>query len=275
LQGIQIVAQADSVFAGSIPQLYDQKLGALLFAPYAADMAMRTKPLVAGHLLETCAGTGILTRQLAASLPPAVAITATDLNQPMLDHAAAQPGVQRVKWQQADAQALPFPDNTFGMVVCQFGAMFFADRVKAYRDARRVLATGGHLIFSVWDRLDTTPVMAAAVEGLARRYPQQKSWFLDRTPCGYHDHQVIGGDLRAAGFTTVRTRIVKLTGQLTTALDAAIGMCQGTPMRAEIEALDKDGLDEATRAAAEAIAARCGAGPAATPLQAVIVETAK
>jgi hypothetical protein len=226
-------------------------------------------------LLETAAGTGMVTRQLAAHLAPAVEIVATDLNQPMLDYAASQPGVQRVKWQQADALALPFPDASFAAVVCQFGAMFFPDRAKAYGEARRVLMPGGRLLFSVWDRLEATPVMAAAVEGLTRRYPQQKSWFLDRTPCGYHDPAVIGGDLKAAGFTVVRTRIVKQSGQLSTALDAAIGLCQGTPMRAEIEALDKDGLDAATRAAAQVIAARCGEGPTTTPLQAVLVETAK
>ncbi len=268
------MAGTDSVFAGSIPQLYDEKLGPLLFEPYAIDLAKRASGLVAGRLLETAAGTGILTRQLAAHLAPAVEIVATDLNQPMLDHAARQPGTSRVTWQQADAQALPFPDNTFGVVACQFGAMFFPDKVKAYREARRVLAPGGHLMFSVWDRLETSPVMAAAVEGLAKRHPQQKSWFLDRTPCGYHDPQVIGNDLRQAGFTIVRTRVVKQTGQFTSALDAAIGLCQGTPMRAEVEALGDD-LEAATKAAAEAIAARCGEGPSATPLQSVIVETTK
>ena len=269
------MAQGDAVFAGSIPQFYDQKLGELLFAPYAADMAMRVRSLASGRLLEIAAGTGIVTRRLAEHLAPAVGIVATDLNQPMLDYAAAQPGLQRVKWQQADALDLPFPDESFDAAVCQFGVMFFPDRIKAYREARRVLKPGGHLVFNVWDRIETTPVMAAAVEGLARRYPQQKSWFLERTPCGYHDHAVIGGDLKAAGFTVVRTRIVKQSGRLSTALDAAIGLCQGTPMRAEIEALDKDGLDAATHAAAEAIAKRCGQGPTTTPLQAVLVETSK
>ena len=269
------MAQGDTVFAGSIPQFYDQKLGNLLFAPYAVDLTARLKSLAAGRLLEVAAGTGIVTRQLAVHLSAAVEIVATDLNQPMLDYAASQPGLRRVKWQPADALALPFPSESFDALVCQFGAMFFPDRVKAYREARRVLKPGGRLLFSVWDRLETTPVMAAAVEGLARRYPQQKSWFLDRTPCGYHDPAVISADLKAAGFTAVQISVVKLSGKLSTALDAAVGLCQGTPMRAEIEALDKDGLDAATHAAAEAIAARCGQGPTTTPLQAVLVETSK
>ena len=185
------------------------------------------------------------------------------------------PGCSGVKWQQADALALPFPDESFDAAVCQFGAMFFPDRIKAYREARRVLKPGGHFVFNVWDRIETSPVMAAAVEGLARRHPQQKSWFLERTPCGYHDPVVIGGDLKAAGFTVVRTHVVKQSGKLASALDAAVGLCQGTPMRGEIEALEAAGLDTATRDAAAAIAARCGQGPTTTPLQAVVVETSK
>jgi SAM-dependent methyltransferase len=269
------VAQSDTVFAGSIPQFYDQKLGNLLFAPYGADIATRLKSLASGRLLEIAAGTGIVTRQLATHLPHAVEIVATDLNQPMLDYAASQPGLGRVKWQPADAQALPFPDESFDVIVCQFGAMFFPDRVKAYREARRVLKPGGRFLFNVWDRLETSPVMAVAVEALARRYPQQKSWFLDRTPCGYHDRMVISADVKAAGFTAVQISTVKLNGKLSTAFDAAVGLCQGTPMRAEIEALDKDGLDAATQAAAEVIAVKCGKGPTDTPLQAVVVETSK
>jgi len=269
------MAQTDTVFAGSIPQFYDQKLGGLLFAPYAVDMAARVRSLTSGRLLETAAGTGLVTKELAARLPPAVEIVATDLNQPMLDYACAQAGLERVKWQQADALALPFPDASFDAVVCQFGVMFFPDRVKGYREARRVLKPGGRFVFNVWDRIAANPVMAAAVEGLARRYPQQKSWFLERTPCGYHDPATISSDLRAAGFTVVRIDPVKQSGKLSTALDAAIGLCQGTPMRGEIEALDKAGLDAATRDAAATIAARCGQGPTETPLQALMVRTSK
>ncbi len=183
--------------------------------------------------------------------------------------------MERVKWQQADALALPFPDASFDAVVCQFGVMFFPDRIKGYGEARRVLKPGGRFTFSVWDRIETNPVMAAAVDGLARRYQQQKSWFLERTPCGYHDPAAIGADLKAAGFTVVRIDTVKQSGKLLTALDAAIGLCQGSPMRGEIEALDKRGLDAATRDVAAAIAARCGQGPTETPLQALVIRTSK
>ncbi|HKV14940.1 MAG TPA: class I SAM-dependent methyltransferase, partial [Reyranella sp.] len=133
------MANTDTVFAGSIPALYDRYLGPLLFEPYARETAARLADLKAGTLLETAAGTGLVTSALAARLPASVKIIATDLNQAMLDFAAAKPDLARVELRQADALALPFGDASFDAVVCQFGAMFFPDRVRGYREAYRVL----------------------------------------------------------------------------------------------------------------------------------------
>jgi ubiquinone/menaquinone biosynthesis C-methylase UbiE len=111
----------------------------LFFEPYAADLAARLANITQGQVLEAAAGTGIATRTLVRALPEAVAIVAADRNQPMLDFAAAQPGVGRVTWRQADALSLPFEEKSFDAVVCQFGMMFFPDKRAAYREARRVL----------------------------------------------------------------------------------------------------------------------------------------
>ena len=133
------VVNIDAVFVGSVPEFYTQYMGPMLFEPYAADLARRLKGMALAKVLETACGTGILTRALAATLPETVPITPTDLNQPMLDFAKLQPGGQRVRWQQADAQDLPFADQRFDAVVCQFGVMFFPDKPKTYREAFRVL----------------------------------------------------------------------------------------------------------------------------------------
>jgi SAM-dependent methyltransferase len=268
------MAQSDTVFTGTIAQLYDHHMGTLLFSPYAADMTARLSNLAAGELLETAAGTGIVTAALAAKLSPSVRITATDLNQPMLDHAATKEGVRRVHFQMADAQALPFADSIFDVVVCQFGVMFFPDRVQGFREARRVLKARGRLLFSVWDRLATNPIFEAAVVGLSRRYPKHPSWFLERIPCGYHDPKAIRADLRSAGFADCTIDTVRRSGHASDPHGPAIGLCQGSPMSAEIEAWD-GGLEAATDAAAAAIAERCGTGPFETPLQALVVEAAK
>jgi SAM-dependent methyltransferase len=194
-----------------------------------------------------------VTRALAASLPRSVDIVATDLNRPMLDFAASKSGMERLLFQQADALALPFPDGSFDVVVCQFGIMFFPDRVAGMREARRVLKPGGRFLFSVWGSLSDNPVMAVTVESLARRYPGHPARFLERTPCGYHGREVIGGDLRAAGFGASTIETIRLTGRAPDARSPAMGLCQGTPLRAEIEAEEPGGLQAATGAAASAI----------------------
>ncbi|HEV2099568.1 MAG TPA: methyltransferase domain-containing protein, partial [Stellaceae bacterium] len=84
------MSEADRVFAGSIPALYDRYLVPLIFAGYADDLARRVAQGRPQDVLETAAGTGIVTRALDRMLAPEARITATDLNQSMLDHAAAQ-----------------------------------------------------------------------------------------------------------------------------------------------------------------------------------------
>jgi len=165
------MATSDSVFTGSIPALYDRHLGPLLFMPYAADLARRLADIKTGSVLETAAGTGIVTQALAAALPPAVELVATDLNQAMIDFAAAKPGMKRISFRQADATKLPFADASFDAVVCQYGVMFFPDRVAGYREARRVLKPGGRFLFNVWDSLAHNPVTAVVSTAWPPSFP--------------------------------------------------------------------------------------------------------
>ena len=162
------MATTDKLFAGSIPELYERLLVPLIFEDYARDLAERVARVEPQDVLETAAGTGVVTRALASRLPANVRYVATDLNQPMLDHAAAkQSDKNRVTWQQADALALPFEDQKFDVVVCQFGAMFFPDKVAAYREARRVLKPRGHFFFNVWDRISANEFADVVIEALA------------------------------------------------------------------------------------------------------------
>jgi ubiquinone/menaquinone biosynthesis C-methylase UbiE len=262
---------ADRVFRGSIPALYDQRLGPLLFVPYADDLASRLKDMDCGRILETAAGTGVVTRALASSLPEDVTIVATDLNQPMLDHAASRLPSTRVTFRQADAQNLPFLDGDFDTVVCQFGAMFFPDKPRAFSEAYRVLKPGGRLLFNVWDRIEQNEFADVAVKSVATLFPDNPPMFLARTPHGHHDTAALEAQLRAVGFGAVVTESVTLESQAPSALSVAIGYCQGTPMRNEIEAQDPARLSEATEVAAAAIAKRFGHGPVRGKMRAHII----
>ena len=165
------MSATDAAFAGSIPALYEQYLGSLLFQPYAEVMASRLNDLTQGRVLETAAGTGIVTRALAKALPREVEIVATDLNQAMLDLASGKLQAPNVRWQQADAQALPFDDAAFDAVVCQFGVMFFPDKQAGYREALRVLKPGGRFLFNVWDSLDRNEVSRIVSEAAGKAFP--------------------------------------------------------------------------------------------------------
>lgn len=245
---------SDTVFAGSIPALYDRCLGPLLFEPYAEEMARRASALAPRDVLETAAGTGIVTAALVRALPEA-RIVATDLNQAMLDVAAEKTGSAKIEFRTADAQALPFDDDSFDLVVCQFGAMFLPDRVTAYREARRVLRPGGRLLFNTWDSLDENPASDAAARAVAGLFPEDPPDFLRRVPFSYFDKAAVERDLRAAGFEQIEAETVRLKHGPASAGDAAAGLCQGSPIRSEIEDRDAGRLDEATAAAEQALAA--------------------
>ena len=133
------------VFKHSTPSLYHQQMGPLLFAPYANHVAERLAALRPERILETAAGTGIVTRAVNKVVPQAQ-IVATDINPTVVEFAAQHLRSERVIFLRADAQDLPFEDESFDVVLCLFGVMFFRDKVRANAEARRVLRTGGQYV---------------------------------------------------------------------------------------------------------------------------------
>jgi SAM-dependent methyltransferase len=263
---------SDKLFAGSIPKLYDTHLVPLIFEPYAKDIAGRLRPRRLSRVLEVAAGTGVVTRALAAALPESVSILATDLNQAMLDHAAVVGTKRAVQWRQADAMQLPFDNGTFDAVVCQFGVMFFPDKARAFGEARRVLRPGGVFVFNVWDRIEENEFADVVTLALATIFPADPPRFMARTPHGYHDRGAIERDLAIAGFAAPpRIETIAARSRAASPRVPAIAYCQGTPLRNEIEARDKSRLAEATDAAADAIARRFGAGAVDGKIQAHVV----
>lgn len=262
----------ENKFAGSIPELYDHLFVPLIFEHYAADIAERVRARAPSRILEIAAGTGAVTRALASATPATTSIVATDLNQAMLDRAAAVGTSRPVTWRQADAMQLPFPDDAFDAVVCGFGAMFFPDKAQAYAETRRVLAPGGFFIFSVWDRIADNEFADVVTTSLASAFPADPPRFMARTPHGYHDADVIVRDLAGGGFTA-KPELCTIAARSRAASPRIVAMayCQGTPIRNEIEARDAARLDEATDVAAAAVAARFGHRELDSKIQAHVV----
>lgn len=254
-------AGIDKVFAGSIPEIYDTFLVPLIFESYATDLARRVAGRQLKSVLEIAAGTGVVTRAMAKVLPRDVSIVATDLNAQMIDRARAVGVAGNVDWHHADAMNLPYRDGTFDAVVCQFGAMFFPDKTKAFSEARRVLRPGGSLLFNVWDRIEENEFADVVTTALQTIFPDDPPRFMPRTPHGYFDTDLIRSDLAGAGFATMpRITTLAARSRAESPRVPAIAYCQGTPLRNEIIARGEARLGEATEIAAEAIARRFGRG---------------
>ncbi|MDB5371679.1 MAG: SAM-dependent methyltransferase [Belnapia sp.] len=252
----------DRHFTGSIPDIYDRFMVPLLFEAQARDLAPRVGALAPQAVLETAAGTGVLTRALEACLPATTRLVATDLNPPMLALAAShQPAGSRVVWQEADALQLPFAPADFDLVVCQFGVMFFPDKMQGYREAHRVLRPGGHFLMSVWDGLAGNDFARVVEAALAKVFPQDPPGFMGRTPHGYHDMALIRAELAAAGFAAVAAEARDGVSRAGSAREVAMAFCHGTPLRNEIFARGPARLEEATACAAASLERCFGPGP--------------
>ncbi|SMY06752.1 class I SAM-dependent methyltransferase [Flavimaricola marinus] len=250
----------DSDFIGSIPEIYDSHLVPILFESYAKDLAQRVARSKPAAVLEIAAGSGAVTRALAPLLGPQSRYVATDLNGAMLERAKRRHPGDGLEWREANATALPFDDDSFDVVLCQFGAMFFPDRIKGFSEARRVLRSGGRFVFSTWGPLERNDFSRIAVETLIRLYPENPPLFLARTPFGYSESHQIEADLTAAGFDDYRIEEVSIHSVAETADHFAYGQTHGSPLGLEIEALGKPTLQQVRKAIANALIDRFGQG---------------
>jgi SAM-dependent methyltransferase len=232
----------------------------ILFEPYAAEMAIIAERLKPGSVLEVAAGTGALTRALRATLDPAAEIVATDLSQAMIDVGAPSLTLTRTHWMHADAQNLPFAPSMFDLVVCQFGAMFFPDKVKAYGEAARLLRSGGHFLFATWDSLSANDFARSVDECLASLFPFDPPDFLRRLPYSYFDPSSIEAHVSSAGLNAISCDRIELTS-IAAAHDVAAAFCQGFPLRGEIEMRAPGRIGEIVDEVAEHVESRHGVRP--------------
>jgi len=262
-------------FAGSIPAAYDRYLGPIFFEPYAEDIAARLNIGPNSSVLELACGTGIVTRVLRDRLPATARLVATDLNEPMMQSAAAKfSRTEAIEWRQADATDLPFDDGSFDAVVCQFGFMFFPDKPLSAREAYRVLKPGGVFLFNVWDSLEQNPLGRIPHETIAGFFKKDPPLFFE-VPFGYHDSGEIERLLKDAGFRDTRVDVVNKVSISTRAEDAAAGLVQGTPVSIAIAEHDPSLFPAITNAVARELEKHFGNSTFQAPMRAIVIEARK
>ena len=270
-------ADTHASFTGSIPENYDTYLGPLLFEFSAADMATRVARALDGpaRVLEVACGTGISTRHLAGALAAGSEICATDLNPAMLEHAAKVNGdLPGVRYATADALDLPDPDDSYDAVVCQFGIMFFPDKLAGMKEMYRVLKPGGLVAVNVWDSFEQNPAVGIVDRVIKEAFADDPPSFLE-LPFGFHDLAAGEALLAAAGFQTVVSDHVGAAVDVADHADAARGFITGNPTILEIEARAAVDAEDIIGRAGEALARAFGPAPAKLPFRAVVFTARK
>jgi len=262
------------VFGGDIPKNYDRYLGPVIFEPYARDIAQRLVDRKIQSLLEIACGTGIVTRHLRNRLPMSVEIIATDLNADMFEFAKLKfRGGERVHWQQADACALPFPDESFDAIICQFGFMFVPDKAAAMRESYRVLRNGGVLLFNVWDSFDANPFAQIAHSTIASFFDQDPPRFYE-IPFSLYDSKLVRQFLQSAGFERIEMFLETKPCRSRAANEFASGLVRGNPVGAEATERGVD-PEHLIAAVAKQLGERFGAAPLESTMRAIVWEAVK
>jgi len=260
----------NAAFFGSIPENYDRYLGPVLFEPYAEDLVARLNIPDRASVLELACGTGILTRQLFEKRSPRLKIVATDLNESMLNYGRDKFGSETsVEWKQADATELPFADQSFDAVACQFGLMFFPDKDQAMSEVYRVLQPGGAFLFNVWDAIEQNDLPHTAHEVIGKFFAGSPPDFY-QVPFSFHEPETIRLLLSTAGFRDIQVATLPLSAIAASAGDVAKGLVHGNPIITAIRERDESSIPEIEAALTAAIAARYGVAPVRARMQALI-----
>lgn len=184
---------------------YQSYMVPTMFEPWSHELLDRIAPASGERVLDVACGTGIVARGAASRVGPGGAVTGADISPAMLEVARALPSPDgtRIEWVQARAEELPFADGQFDVVLCQQGVQFFADRLAAFREMRRVLKPQGRVGVSVWRGPEHQSVKGALLVALTRRFGPGAM-----LPYSLGDADALRALFAKAGFREVRVEAV-------------------------------------------------------------------
>ncbi|TNE57394.1 MAG: methyltransferase domain-containing protein [Alphaproteobacteria bacterium] len=262
-----------SAFTGSVPQYYDRGLVPNIFEDFADMLVAQAAPFAPDILLELASGTGAVSQKLRAAFPDGTKLICSDLNAPMLEIAEEKlKGSANTQFKIVDAMDLPFADDELDLIVCQFGVMFFPDKVASYKEARRVLKPSGRYLFNAWDALSQNPFADLANRLAQDLFPSDPPQFY-QVPFHYHDPKQIEDELRQAGFTSISVEQRTLSKTIRS-LDVFVEcLVRGNPLADELATRGSTPEDFQSRLRAAFVEA-FGENPSTMPLSAWFVEAA-
>jgi ubiquinone/menaquinone biosynthesis C-methylase UbiE len=193
-------------YGGSAPENYERYFVPAIGRPWAEDLIEKAALRPGERVLDVACGTGIVARLAAERVGRDGAVARLDLNPGMIAvaRAVAPPGVP-IEFHQASAEAMPLPDGSFDVVLCQLGLQFMPDKPAALREMCRVLVPGGRLVLSVGG--PTPPAFAAMDEALARHISPGLSAFVQMV-FSLHDPDEVRRLIGGAGFHDVEVEVI-------------------------------------------------------------------
>lgn len=265
--------ERNTSFSGTIPANYEKHLGPFLFEPYALHVVSLLQEKKYPAILEIACGTGRVTAHLAKDVKHD-SLTATDLNADMMEVAKKIVKDKNIKWELADAMELPFADNSFDLVVCQFGIMFFPDKPKGLQEAYRVLKPGGKLLFSTWDKLEHNPAIQEGRKVIENYFGENPPGFYN-IPFLMHHEDELQTLMKDAGFKNCKTSLVKKEGISESAAGLSKGMVEGSPIFFSIIEKDPALVEKIEKHVEKDLTEKFGNEPLKSPLSVWVCEGEK
>jgi ubiquinone/menaquinone biosynthesis C-methylase UbiE len=238
-------------YSGTAAENYERYFVPAIARPVAADLLRAANLQLGERVLDVACGTGIIARLAAEQVGSTGKVFGIDFASDMIDvaRATAASSEPRIEWRQGDAAALPFPDGSFDVVLCQMGVMLFADKPAALSEMRRVLVAGGRLALNTPGAINRP--MALLADALARHIDPNLAGFV-RAVFSMDDPSEHEQVLRASGFTDVEATVVTATLHLPPPRDFLWQYINLTPLGAVVNeapeaaqaAIEHDVVDE-------------------------------